>query len=155
VPPEREQRLTNARAALAQIAAAGQACGVRIAVEWLPRTCLGNSLEELRQLLGGLPRDHVGVCLDVNHLMDRYAELPQVVRELGVTLITLHLSDYNGVDEKHWLPGIGVIDWPAFLDALRATDYQGPFNYEAKPEGDSCAERAQSIERNFAWLREP
>jgi hypothetical protein len=42
--------------------------------------------------------------------MDRYRDLAHTVRQLGDSLSTLHLSDYDGIDEKHELPGKGVLD---------------------------------------------
>jgi len=66
--------------------------------------------------------------------------------------LTLHLSDYDGIDEKHWMPGEGVIDWQAFMLALQEIDYTGPFNYEAKPHGDTPAEKIRDLEANFQML---
>ena len=151
-PDERQQRLEGAQAALAEI---GQRCrelGKRIAVELLPRTCLGNTVEELFELLDPLDSGTFGVCLDTNHLMDRYRDLAHTVRQLGDRLFTLHLSDYDGIDEKHELPGKGVLDWKSFMQALRDIDYSGPFNYECQIEGETIAERLQSLEENYDWL---
>ncbi len=147
---ERRDRIARARTSLARIGEHAKQQGRRVAVELLPRTCLGNTVDELHELLAGLDPDVFGVCLDVNHLMDRYAQLPEVVRRLGERLIALHLSDYDGVDEKHWMPGRGVIDWPAFMQALADIDYQGPFNYECAIDGKTCEERVQALEANFA-----
>ena len=151
-PQERGQRLEQARNALAEVAQRCREDGRRVAVELLPRTCLGNTVEELLELLSQLDQETFGVCLDTNHLMDRYNNLADDVRRLGDRLITLHLSDYDGVDEKHWMPGEGVIDWKAFMQALRDIDYQGPFNYECTPEGDTPQDRIRSLEKNFDWL---
>ena len=149
---ERLQRLERARTALEEVGRRCQQAGKRVAVELLPRTCLGNTVEELFQLLDGLDEDMFGVCLDTNHLMDRYRDLTPTVRTLGERLFTLHLSDYDGIDEKHDLPGMGVLDWAAFMGALSAVDYQGPFNYEAKIDRETLAERIQALETNFDWL---
>jgi sugar phosphate isomerase/epimerase len=151
-PSERLQRFERAQAALAEIGGRCQQAGKRIAVELLPRTCLGNTVEELLDLLAPLDAGTFGVCLDTNHLMGRPQDLAQTVRRLGDRLITLHLSDYDGIDEKHELPGRGVLDWPSFMQALRDIDYQGPFNYECKLEGETVSARIQALEDNFAWL---
>jgi sugar phosphate isomerase/epimerase len=151
-PEERAVRLERSRASLAALAGPARAARCRVAVELLPRTCLGNTVEEMAPLLAGLDERMFGVCLDVNHLMGRYAALPHVVRALGARLFTLHLSDYDGVDEKHWMPGRGVIDWPGFMAALREIDYAGPLNYEADPELPGLANRIAAFESNFGWL---
>ena len=73
----------------------------------------------LLDLLADVDPSVAGACLDTNHLMADYATLPDVVRTLGRRLIALHCSDYDGVDERHWPPFRGVIDWAAFQAALR------------------------------------
>ncbi len=149
---ERAARLARSRESLKSVAGRCRRDGLRIAMELLPWTCIGNTVAELLELLNGLPEQTFGVCLDVNHLMDRHAELPAAVRRLGDRLTTLHLSDYDGVDERHWMPGEGVIDWRGFLLALQETGYAGPFNYEAKPHGDTPAEKIRDLEDNFKGL---
>lgn len=146
----REIRLRNIRRSVEQIAPALRSHNLQLALEWLPRSCMGNSSDELLAMLEGSDQTLVGVCLDVNHMMGHYRELPAIVERLGKHLFTLHISDYDGVDEKHWLPGAGVIDWGAFLNALRRVDYRGPFNYECGSlPGDSPAEKCRAIEHNF------
>jgi sugar phosphate isomerase/epimerase len=56
------------------------------------------------------------------------------------------------VDEKHWLPGKGVLNWPALMQALREIDYKGPFTYECDLEGDSLADKLAKLRDNFSWL---
>ena len=41
-------------------------------------------------------------------------------------------SDYDRKDERHWLPGEGVIDWPDFLRRLQASGYKGVFMHEVR-----------------------
>ena len=151
-PPQRPARLAQARRALAEIGACCRRAGRRVAVELLPRTGLGNTVAELADLIDPLEEGTFGVCLDTNHLMARHRDLAENVRRLGERLIALHLSDYDGVDEKHELPGKGVLDWRAFMQALCDIHYAGPFNYECKPDGETLGERIRSLEDNFDWL---
>jgi sugar phosphate isomerase/epimerase len=151
-PPERGQRLAQARATLDDIAAWCAAAGRRAAIELLPRTCLGNTVPELLALLAGLDSAVLGVCLDTNHLMDRPQDLAETVCALDDRLIALHMSDYDGIDEQHGMPGTGVLDWASFLQALREVDYAGPFNYECGIPGDTPQERIAALEENYRWL---
>lgn len=152
LPEQRDQRLAQARRALAELADTCRMKHKKIAVELLPRTCLGNTVSELLGLIDGFGEETMGVCLDVNHLMDRYRDLSSVILRLKRRLIALHLSDYDGIDEKHWLPGSGVIDWSACIKALRAADYSGPFNYECDFGGKTPSESIKMLEDNFDWL---
>ena len=78
--------------------------------------------------------------------MDRWRTLPDVVRRLGARLMALHLSDYDGVDEKHDMPGRGVLHWKSFMQTLRDVEYDGPFNYETRPDGETAAAQIESLE---------
>ncbi len=148
----RAERMQQARRSIATIADMARQVGCQIALELLPRTCLGNSAEELLDLLKDEDANTVGVCLDTNHLMERFASLPDVVRMLGSRLLALHCSDYDGVDEKHWPPLRGVIDWAAFLSALRAIGFSYPLHYEANLDGETPAERLRFLEANYLRL---
>mgnify|MGYP000948044071 CR=1 FL=1 len=149
-PARREYSLQT----LAELSGEFRQAGVKMAVELLPRSCIGNRLAELECFVARLGDDVCGVCLDVNHGMDQYTRLPQWVETLGKNLITLHLSDYDGIDEKHWMPGKGVIDWTAFMAALGRIDYRGPFNFEVSVPGETPRElRARRRYRRQARIR--
>lgn len=148
----REIRIMQLRKSLHELAPALTAHGMVLALEWLPRHCMGNSLDELKRMLDRTDEKLFGICLDVNHMMGSYKELPRIVESIGKRLFNLHISDYDGVDEKHMLPGEGVIDWKAFVAALRKADYRGPFNYECRLFGENEAERIEMIEKNAREL---
>jgi sugar phosphate isomerase/epimerase len=149
---ERAARVAEARRSIRTIAEMAGRAGCRIAVELLPRTCLGNTAQELLALLEGVEPSTAGVCLDTNHMMADFAALPDAVRNLGQRLIALHCSDYDGVDERHWPPLRGIIDWPAFLAALQDVGFPGPLNYEATLDGETPVERLAFLEDNYARL---
>jgi len=94
-----------------------------INVEFLPRRCVGNCVEELQKIVSNFDPKYVGICFDVNHIMNRYRELPQMIDTLAPRIRTFHLSDYDGVDEMHWIPGQGLIDWPEVLRHIKAIDH--------------------------------
>jgi sugar phosphate isomerase/epimerase len=151
---ERAARLDACRHSLAPLARTAASTGIRLAVECLPRTCLANTAEELLTLIADLDPAVVGVCIDVNHLNLRERDIAAAVRQLGSRLLTTHCSDNDGLDERHWLPGSagGVVDWPAYLGALRATGYAGPFLYEVRAPAEDPSEALRIIEANYAGL---
>lgn len=126
-PETRAERMKYAKEGLAQLCETVSSYGAVLAVEDLPRTCLGNSAEEIRELLSADER--LRVCFDTNHLLG--GRKPQdFIRALGDKIVTVHFSDYDGVDERHWMPGEGIIDWNAVMDAFNEIGYQGPILYE-------------------------
>ena len=148
----RDARIENAKRSIETITDMVGQAGCRVAIELLPRTCLGRSAEELLTLIESVNPETAGICLDTNHLMEDFASLPEVVHTLGPRLFALHCSDYDGIDEKHWPPLRGVIDWSAFLAALRTTGFSGPLHFEATLDGQTPGERLAFLETNFSQL---
>ncbi|HEU5315997.1 MAG TPA: sugar phosphate isomerase/epimerase family protein [Chloroflexota bacterium] len=150
---ERAARLDASRRSLATLTATAADLGVRLAVECLPRSCLGHTAVELLSIVDDLDPRVTGVCIDANHLNLR-DDLAAGVRTLGRRLFTLHCSENDGIDERHWLPGSagGVIDWNAFLGALRDVRYAGPFLYELRTLDLDVPSTLRAIEDNYRGL---
>ncbi len=123
---DRAARLDASRESMAALAEAGAALGMTICVENLPRSCLGNTAAELLSIVSCDPR--LRVCFDVNHLLLESHE--EFLRTVGHLVATLHISDYDFVNERHWLRGEGKIDWVALADGLDAIGYTDAFTYE-------------------------
>ena len=126
IKEERELRMATAKESLARLAEIAKANGAVIAVENLPRTCLGRNSEEIAELLSA--HEALRACFDTNHLLAE--PTLDFMRKIGKKIITTHISDYDFVNERHWLPGEGKVDWQAVLAALKEIDYHGPWMYE-------------------------
>lgn len=150
VPAEhRELYLQASRLSLTSVAARCEKLGLVMALEFLPRTCPGNSVSELTRLLDGL--DGAGVCLDLNHAnLDQ--DLTANIYALADRIVTLHVSDNDGIDERHWLPGQGVIAWPETVAALRDIGYKGPFLYEAGKDRSERVVTPQMLAANYEGM---
>ena len=117
--------------------------GAVLAVEDLPRTCLGNTAEELRYIMDA--NSDLRVCFDVNHLLQ--GDHVSFVKLLGDRIVTTHISDYDFVDERHlfprearWIPSRklatwGQINWGELQRALEEADYHGAWMYEVDMNG--------------------
>ena len=153
VKAERDERISQLRKCLLEIEAEMKEMKVKVALEFLPRFCIGNTLSDMDQILEGMDPEIFGVCFDVNHIMSQYPLIPEMTRKLGKRLFTTHISDYNGIDECHWLPGHGVIDWKGFVEALKDIDYKGPFNYETSHQEGDYRRRIKTLEENFNFIK--
>ena len=124
--PDRAERMKYAADSVAALSGIAARCGGTLCVEDLPRTCLGNCSSEIAALLAA--DDRARVCFDTNHLLTESAS--DFIAAVGEKIVTLHVSDYDFEDEKHWLPGEGGIDWAALYSALRGAGYEGVWMYE-------------------------
>ena len=123
---ERAEKLKLAADVFAELAQTAAAFGAVIALEDLPRTCLGNCSAELLALLGAHP--NLRVCYDTNHLLGE--DNVEFIRNVGQKIITTHVSDYDFQNERHWLPGEGDNDWRGIYNTLQEVGYEGVWLYE-------------------------
>ncbi len=152
-PNNRPDRLRLCAQSIAAVADVCAQLGITVAVEMLPRRCLGNTVEELLAILEAADRPNVAFCLDTNHTFPAGA-LTDVVQALGKHLITLHVSDHDDLGEKHWLPLRGVVDWTAFIRSLREIGYAGPFLYELPLRCNEFSDAVATLEGNYRQLME-
>ncbi len=124
---ERAERLELAADTIARVTESAKAAGVTLCLENLPRTCLCRTSDEMLYFLGRIP--DLRVVFDTNHSLRE--DNVHYIRAVGDKIVTLHVSDYDFVDEKHWLPLEGKNDWPAILGALEEVGYAGRFLYES------------------------
>ena len=126
---ERPLWIASSKRSLKELADYADPLGAVICVEDLPRTCLGHTADEMIELLSADER--LRVCFDVNHLCQKYGcTHKEFVEKLGNKIVTVHMSDYDFVDEKHFYAGNGKIDWYEVVGLLESVDYRGPFLYE-------------------------
>lgn len=120
---EKMQRAKESLCVLADVAARN---GAMIAVEDLPRTCIGRNSSEISELTQADER--LRICLDTNHLLGE--SLKDFIRRVGSKIVTTHISDYDFLNERHWLPGEGDIDWQELVSSLKEVGYNGAWLYE-------------------------
>ena len=135
---ERPARLQCSKNSIGRLAIAARKIGAVLCIENLPRTCLGHNSAEIMYLIEDYPE--VMCTFDVNHLLGESHD--HFFSVVGGRIAHIHASDYDGVDERHWIEGAegGIIDWPVLLKNLRATGYKGVFMHEVRTgEGVSPA----------------
>ena len=108
-----------------------------IALENLPRDCLGNTPEEFMKMLECNP--NLKVCFDFNHCL--LTPTDEFVKKVGERVITVHVSDRDDINERHWMPGEGVLDWVKIMDAFDTINYKGVWLYEVGFEAGGTIER--------------
>lgn len=123
---DRPERLECAKKSLRALAEYASSKGVTIAVEDLPRTCLGRNSSDILELLSA--HEELRVCFDTNHLLGE--SIHDFIMAVGSKIITTHVSDYDAINERHWLSGEGIIDWKQLREDLESVGYDGYWLYE-------------------------
>ena len=123
---DRQPLIDRAKESYYQLAKIATSVGAVVAVEDLPRSCVGRNSSEILEILS--VDDNLRCCFDTNHLL---GENPvDFVKKVGSKIVTTHVSDYDFINERHWLPGEGDNDWQGIINALREVGYKGPWLYE-------------------------
>ncbi|TWH60180.1 sugar phosphate isomerase/epimerase [Desulfitobacterium sp. LBE] len=123
-------------ASMGELAKAAEELGVRIAVENTRRR------DSVDYVLQHIASRALGFCFDSSHHRLTDQEDFQLLRTWGDRLMTTHLSDNDGLKDRHWLPGHGVIDWVRVADAfprlykdfLTLEVYPTPLEGQGRPE---------------------
>ena len=122
---DRAELLKISADSLSRLADVAEKNGITLAVEDIPRTCIGRDIDEMAYLTQD---ERLRICFDTNHLLTD--DNVEFIKKFGKKIITLHVSDYDFVDEKHWLPYEGQNDWVGIVTALEEVGYTGPWMYE-------------------------
>ena len=149
-----QQRKSTVNAAISSLAELDEYMkkqGLTLALENLPRSCIGNSIAEMMKITNALPT--LKLCFDCNHfttikpnefLLPLQRKFPAFRKKLNpVTdtaesyakqfadkIVTVHISDYDGINERHWLPAQGIIDFKSISASLEKAGFHAPIMFE-------------------------
>lgn len=95
--------------------------GVRIALE----NSHDDNFEALKQAFGHLGPEVLGLCYDSGHGCVAGNGLDKLERHRD-RLLSLHLHDSDGKEDKHWPPMTGAVDWSRLARIVAASSYAKP-----------------------------
>ena len=104
-----------------------ESCGVSIAYENV-NWAYCDTPEFFKAIKEQCPR--LKGTLDVKQAIYSGVDVYKFLDVMEDRLVTVHVSDFDYVNERHWLPGEGKIDWVSMIDALDEVGYEGTFLYE-------------------------
>jgi sugar phosphate isomerase/epimerase len=123
---ERPVRIEYAKASIKILGDYARSLSIRLAVENLCPSYIGNCADEMLILTDY--GKNASICFDVNHLfLESHQDFYEKVKPY---CITVHMSDNDGKDEKHWLVGDGCLDWKELFRMFSSASYQGRFIFE-------------------------
>lgn len=140
---ERSERINAALETISAVTEAAERAGVTLALENLPRTCLCRTHDEMLKFLEAIPA--LRVCFDMNHNLSEANE--DYIEAVADRIVTVHVSDYDRVDERHWLPMKGVNNWESIISLLEKHNYNGRWLYELREGEGTYAEVYENYRR--------
>jgi protein FrlC len=122
----RRQALQWTTAALKEIGEYAGEHGVTMVIEPTPHdTNLCESAEDAIELMEDVGLDSVKLMFDTFHIMYRHEVMTDYVERMGSDLRHIHISDNDRLP-----PGAGIGDFPALIDALLDSGYDGYLTME-------------------------
>ena len=100
---------------------------------------------ETLRLIEAIDDPNVAFCLDTGHSIVRDTQPGEAVRMGAKYLRVLHVHDSDGVQDRHWYPGTGAVDWDDFTAALKGVGFAGVLSMETRP-GEGLPEDAHRQE---------
>jgi sugar phosphate isomerase/epimerase len=121
-----------AKAGLTEVAKTCNEFGLVIALEAGPGTIVRDSRDTIR-IIKEMGLENIRALLDVGHAMVTFCDFwrengphpVDAIHDLKGYLVHLHVHDNQGLLDQHLVPGTGVIDFEAIVDALREVGYSG------------------------------
>ena len=152
---ELERRIDAFRRSLDTLLPQAESLGIRLACENLQHKGVPRPLcrmEDLRRAVDEYP-ESVGICLDTGHANNNGLDPADEARIAGERLIALHLQDTDALEDRHWPPGLGNINWRRVSAALIEIGFDGAWTFEVGTGASGPAATAALIRRIAdAWL---
>jgi len=123
---------------------------VKLALEIMPPGKPMSNYNEIDFILERTDPERVGLCVDVNHVLGGI-DVAELIEKYGERILGYHFSDNDGIEEKHWPPFSGRIDWSEVMNSIVKTGYRGPLNFEYGYE-DNLAQALQKRKKLFHRL---
>ncbi|PPK85082.1 sugar phosphate isomerase/epimerase [Neolewinella xylanilytica] len=103
-----------------------QAAGIQLGIEPINRfeTYFVNRGEQAYALAEATGPD-CGVCLDIFHMNLEEPDYYTTIAHCGDRLVGFHVADNNRM-----APGMGHLDWPRIVEAVKNTGFTGPLSVE-------------------------
>jgi sugar phosphate isomerase/epimerase len=109
----------------------------------------------LEYVFSNIRSPNLGFCYDSSH--DAIAEVfhGRALEKWGSLLATTHLSDNNGINDDHLLPGSGTIDWQKVMKHFPKGNYKGTLMLEVDgPEANKGLTSDVFLELGYQKVRQ-
>ncbi|MTI68334.1 MAG: sugar phosphate isomerase/epimerase [Firmicutes bacterium] len=88
----------------------------------------------IENILTNIESPYLGLCYDSSHAKLENKDNTYLLEKFKERVFTLHLSDNDGKEDKHWIPNKGIINWEKITNKLKEIDYKGNISLEVVPK---------------------
>lgn len=136
-----------------KLLATAEEYGVNICIENLPFQAFSLSTpHKVLELVKSLDSPNAKVCLDTGHSLIMGVSPGDAVRELGGYLQVLHIHDNDGINDQHFHPFAGFVDWADFAAAIKEIGFAGVFSMETAPNRNLEPEAFKSMNKTIGLI---
>lgn len=100
-----------------KIAKAAEENNVKVAIENT------DNKEFIHYLLSNINSPNLGLCFDSSHNAICLGKEIDLLKLYGHRLFTTHISDNDGIADRHWIPYEGNIDWEKIKESFPLDSY--------------------------------
>ena len=98
-----------------------------------------------QELSEALPDPDIGFCLDVGYASLNELDVRSQNAAAGPRLICLHIRRNDSMNDCHWLPTQGTLDWPETRSELNQSGYTGRYVLEIRRRDEPDALLRQAV----------
>ncbi len=131
---------------IAELVALAEQAGVRIAVENTRHP------EYVDYVLENVESGTLGFCYDSSHDFLYSAAPGSILKRWGHRLLVTHLSDNDGLTDKHWLPSLGIGNWESVARAFPTSLFRSFLTLEVLPKRDAFGPANEFLRRGVELL---
>jgi sugar phosphate isomerase/epimerase len=128
--------------AMSRLCTYGRKSGVSIAIENTRK------VELVAALLEGIDDENLGLCYDTSHGRLYEESSFWLLKKFPQRLKYLHISDNDGVEDRHWNIGEGVVDWECFAQHVPTEGNCQSLSLEVYPR-DKDQEEIEFLRKAF------
>lgn len=123
--------------------------GVILAVENI------NRVDYIDFVFNEIQSPNLGFCYDSSHDWMYSKNKVEILKKWDHLLVSTHLSDNDGIKDRHWLPGEGNIDWKKVCDNFPKVSYTGFMTLEtvSRSHEEKPSEFLKNAYKSLNWIR--
>ncbi len=107
----------------------------------------------LDYIFSAIQSPFLGLCYDSSHDFLYSPEPLALLRRWGHLLLATHISDNDGLLDRHWVPGEGTIPWGRVKESFPVASFGGYLTLEIFPGPWSTKPPSIFLERAFESIR--